>query len=238
MKQKFLLMLALWLSIVSSLLAQTATPPSTGDGSEFNPYQIETLENLYWLSLNASVWNMDFVQTGNIDLSPVANWPGIGNSSVPFSGVYDGQKQTITNLTINSSDSHKGLFGVIGESGYVTNLRISNATVVTTNDYAGIFAGTNKGTLHKCHVQSGSVSGVNYIGGLCGANEGSIEQSSNASLVTASGNSAGGITGIVPENGGQIYATIKNCFNYNSVTATGNSAGGIIGTSLGCQMQF
>jgi Leucine-rich repeat (LRR) protein len=238
MKQKILLMLALWLSIVSSLLAQTATPPTTGDGSEGNPYQIATFENLYWLSQSSSVWSMDFVQTDYIDLSPVANWPGIGNSSVPFSGVYDGRKQTISNLKINSRDSHQGLFGIIGGTGLVTNLRISNASVVTTNDYAGILAGVNQGTLHKCHVQSGSVNGANYIGGLCGANEGSIEQCSNASMVTASGNSAGGITGIVPENGGQIYATIQHCFNYSSVTATGNSAGGIIGTSLGCNMQF
>ncbi|NLU38996.1 MAG: hypothetical protein GXX78_08920, partial [Bacteroidales bacterium] len=238
MKQKFLLILVLWLSIVSSVWAQTAIPPTTGNGSEANPYQIATLENLYWLSQSSSVWSMNFEQTDNIDLGSVANWPGIGNSSMPFSGTYDGQKLTISNLKINSSDSHQGLFGIVGGTGLVTNLRISNASVVTTNDYAGILAGVNQGILQKCHVQSGSVSGANYIGGLCGANEGSIEQSSNASLVTASGNSAGGITGIVPDYGGQIYATIKNCFNYNSVTATGNSAGGIIGTSLGCQMQF
>ncbi len=32
------------------LLAQTAVPPTLGNGSSEDPYQIETLENLFWLS--------------------------------------------------------------------------------------------------------------------------------------------------------------------------------------------
>jgi hypothetical protein len=31
-----------------ALIAQTATAPSSGDGSSGDPYQIDTLNNLYW----------------------------------------------------------------------------------------------------------------------------------------------------------------------------------------------
>ena len=43
--------------LITCLYAQTATPPSTGDGSESNPYQIASLENLYWIAVDSSNWD-------------------------------------------------------------------------------------------------------------------------------------------------------------------------------------
>jgi hypothetical protein len=40
--------------------AQTATQPS-GSGTVTDPYQIATLENLYWLSQNSSAWNKYYI---------------------------------------------------------------------------------------------------------------------------------------------------------------------------------
>jgi hypothetical protein len=49
---KKLILLNLMLLLVSwSINAQTAILPS-GDGSESNPYQIASLENLYWITAN------------------------------------------------------------------------------------------------------------------------------------------------------------------------------------------
>jgi hypothetical protein len=45
MKSLLLNISLIFLSV--ALIAQTATPPATGDGSSSNPYQIATLENLY-----------------------------------------------------------------------------------------------------------------------------------------------------------------------------------------------
>ena len=41
-----LTMLLLTLTMSTSLIAQTPTPPANGDGSSGNPYQIATLNNL------------------------------------------------------------------------------------------------------------------------------------------------------------------------------------------------
>jgi len=73
------------------LLSQTSIPPAVGDGSSSNPYQIASLENLYWLAANSSEWSKHFVQTANINASSTKicfpngsggfyGWTPIGNS--------------------------------------------------------------------------------------------------------------------------------------------------------------
>ncbi|MFW5978867.1 MAG: hypothetical protein ACOCQ8_02025, partial [Bacteroidia bacterium] len=72
--------------------AQTATEPSGGNGTESAPYQIENLENLYWLSQNSSFWDAHYIQTADIDASETENWysgegfPPIGTEAEPFTG--------------------------------------------------------------------------------------------------------------------------------------------------------
>ena len=44
-----------------TLSAQTSTPPAGGTGTENDPYQIGTLENLYWLSQTVTEWDKHFV---------------------------------------------------------------------------------------------------------------------------------------------------------------------------------
>ncbi len=53
-----------------SLLGQTAIAPAAGDGSSGNPYQITSIENLYWLSQQEGnsdgvnlYWTRNYIQT-------------------------------------------------------------------------------------------------------------------------------------------------------------------------------
>ena len=57
-----------------SLIAQTATPPSSGDGSSGDPYQIDTLNNLYWITQNSDEWSAYYIQTANINASSSSSW--------------------------------------------------------------------------------------------------------------------------------------------------------------------
>jgi len=62
---------------VNALLAQTAIEPS-GSGDIGDPFLINSLENLYWLTSNQSVWGTGyyFSQTADILAKIVAHESG------------------------------------------------------------------------------------------------------------------------------------------------------------------
>ncbi len=59
------LIIALYLQVPVSLMAQTATAPA-GVGTVADPFQIATLNNLYWLSQTSTAWDKNFIQTADI----------------------------------------------------------------------------------------------------------------------------------------------------------------------------
>src|SRR6516225_2330720 len=99
----------------------------------------------------------NYVLGGNIDLSGV-NFTPIGSLVNPFTGTFNGNGYTISNLSINlPSTSHVGLFGWVGQTGNVHSLRLSNVSVIGNGDVGGL-AGGVEGVIAECSV-SGSVSG-------------------------------------------------------------------------------
>lgn len=65
------------------LTAQTAVAPATGDGSELDPYQIASLDNLYWIAAGNDVvpspdmstrQSSHYVQTTDIDAYETIDW--------------------------------------------------------------------------------------------------------------------------------------------------------------------
>ena len=122
-----------------SIYSQIATKPE-GDGTGTNPYQIASLENLYWISANPNEWGKCFIQTEDIDASATSGWFGgtgwvpIGTGSAPFLGFYNGQGHTIDNLFINRlSQQYVGLFGFTGDSFWSKWARIENLGVTNVN---------------------------------------------------------------------------------------------------------
>ena len=132
----------------------------------------------------------------------------IGDAKDHFKGVLDGNRHTISNLSITSSspsDTTKplyiGLFGYI-ERGVVKNLTLKyaniqsdyqkdgmQANVTESYYYNGILAGYNEGTISNCIIQSSSLTVVRhneilnrnitvYAGGIIGSNYGRIEKCS------------------------------------------------------------
>jgi len=99
------------------IFAQTATPPS-GTGTSGDPYQIASLDNLYWIADQTNN-NGDnflgkyFLQTADIDASGASTWTDqngfnsgwttIGTYESPFAGSYDGNGHTIDKLSMNTT---------------------------------------------------------------------------------------------------------------------------------------
>lgn len=133
------------------LEAQTSTPPSAGNGTVGNPYQITTLNNLYWLSQDTNRWNLNYIQVADIDASSTSSWYSgqgwmpMGYANGPtdysgFSGTYNGKGHVISNLYINRPLSY-----LVGFFGFLYNARIdslgfTNANINGGDEAVGVLA--------------------------------------------------------------------------------------------------
>jgi hypothetical protein len=164
-----------------------------------------------------------------------------------FAGLFDGQGQTIANLTIASTTQNIGLFGTIASAGEVRNLNLTNVSVSANSSVnsqlVGTLAGTNAGTISNVsatgQVQVGSGS---TAGGLVGQNlrrdragtDPALHRRPNLAAVAVSvaANASGG--GLVGFNSG----TITNAFATGDVTGAAGSngittLGGLAAVNLG-----
>ena len=158
-------------------------------------------------------------------------WSPIGDSTVSYTGVFDGNGAEITIHADRNINNNAGLFGILGSGGEIRN--------VTT---------------------AGSSKGYDNVGGICGQaySDAKIVNCNNKADITASGNQAGGLIGCatsaliesdtsISNTGavtgktnvggfvGQSYGETKiiaheGILNSGSVTATsGGNVGGLIG---------
>ncbi len=223
------LFLIIVLFICSALFSQTATPPSVGNGTTSNPYQIETLDNLYWLSQNVWSWSKHYIQTANIDAAATASWDGgngfspIGNSSTKFTGSYDGQGHTINHLAINrSTEDYIGLFGYV-ESASISNLGIVDCSIIGRLRAGGLVGSGLYPVISNCFT-TGNVSVTDeQCGGLVGYDwEGTFSYC--YSKATVSGTlMIGGFIGAAMK-----LSSFTNCYSTGSVPS-GTDVGGFVG---------
>jgi len=77
----------------------TVTDTPAGSGTTADPYQIAIEAHIDWISASTSRWNKHYIQVADI----VMDWNttphiSIGNASTHFTGSYDGQGHTISDL--------------------------------------------------------------------------------------------------------------------------------------------
>jgi len=226
-----------------ALFSQTATPP-LGDGSEGNPYQIATLENLYWLQIAGFPGYAE--QTADIDASGTATWFPNGEGGYygwpagTCSGNYDGQGNAIDGLYINRpATNYVGLFGNatgpvgVGNKNEFKNIRLTNINITGNERVGGIAGFASKYDIIACSV-SGSVSGTSSLGGIVGIAWGEYGEPQNTTIIiqecynkaSVSGTSSMG--GIASEF---RKSEVINCYSHGSVSALSNSnVGGLLGS--------
>ena len=174
-----------------------------GNGSELQPYQISTSEQLLAVGLDGhddpNVLDKCFILVNDIDLSPMstythaiiafdADYDGNDFSGSEFTGVFDGDGFSINNLkvdlysdddSINDYNRYLGLFGIIGNQAQVKNLNISKSQILGGH-YSinlGVLSGLNEGVISNCTVTDSFVwagEDSGNIGGVTGSNSGSI----------------------------------------------------------------
>jgi hypothetical protein len=180
-----------------------------GQGTEEEPYRIDTADQLILLGRASILWDKHFILGADIDLDP--NLPGrkIFNRAVigwhwhpTFTGVFDGNNHTISHLTI-SGDSDLGLFKQLGPGATVSNLALEEVDINGTGSGIGALAGANFGFVTNCY-STGSVSGGGYVGGLVGGNGGYITTSYSTSSVSGDRD----IGGLVGDNAGIVTSSV------------------------------
>ncbi|MGF6836395.1 filamentous hemagglutinin family protein [Paraburkholderia youngii] len=191
-------------------------------------------------------------------LNPV-NFGGIGTAATPFTGQFDGMGHGgISGLNISGS-ADTGLFGVIGKTGVVRNLDLSQSSATSSAGPVGLLAGTNYGLIVRIgafgSVQSTgdtssvaggivgenrgrveqsfagvSVSGAGTVGGLAGTNDGCIDQS--IALGSVTGGAQATLGGLVGVNNGRINQSMSEEIVGGGVNG-GAVVGGIVGRNAG-----
>ena len=170
-------------------------------------------EDSYSSTANRIIWTMG------------AGWQPIGDSSNLFTGRFEGNGFTISNLTINRGRTNGvGLFGYTGSGAEIANVGLLNADITGTSSSVGGLVGGNSGTITNSYA-AGSISGDSSVGGLVGVNQSTVTNSYVTGHISGDkdvGSLAGGNSG-----------TITNSYATGSVRGTFFSIGGLVGGNSG-----
>ena len=201
----------------------------TGLGTGLDPYLIY---DIYGLQGMEEFLSNTFGLANNIDASGTSNWNAgagfapVGNSSTPFTGTFNGNSYTISNLFINLPSTNN-----VGLLGYTSGAIIENVGLVNDNikgaNYVGGLVGWNNSSNIDNSYAIGSVSGSAGVGGLVGYNNSSsIDNSYATGSVSGSDGLVGGLVGY------NNSSSIANSYATGSVNSSSNYVGGLVGSNL------
>ena len=164
-----------------------------------------------------------------ITWTPIADC--MEDHTTQYSGTFDGNNKTVSGLYLNGNSTRIGLFGSSEADGNIKNVGVVDS-YFKGKDFVGGVCGRNDGTITNCY-NAGNLTAIDSsaaIGGICGYNGGTIANCYNTGTVTATGSIAS-VGGVC----GCSIAPISNCYNIGTVTATSSGAdiSGICGYYFG-----
>ena len=210
-----------------------------GEGTEENPFLVKTEADLTKLAefVNAGETLAGYYIKLENDIALSGAFTQIGSRTKAFSGVFDGNGKTISNMTLEGND-YLGMFAIL-KGATIKNLTIEG-TVVGTRGVNGLLAGQLQGgTLVENVTVKGSVSGGGSdVGGIAGDTvkngEGNVvvKNCVNYAEITvtmAKPGDVGAAGGIIGATQAGFETLVINCFNRGKVSTTSTFGGGIIG---------
>lgn len=239
-----------WICLVLSLFLLTSPISVFADEPAFTEITISNTEQFLEFAdscrLDSYSHSLSVTLTADIDLT------GQAFSGIPvFCGSFDGNSHSITGVTLDYSGSNTGLFRYLTATAKVSDLNvIGTFSPKGSASCVGGIAGSNAGTITNCTF-SGTVSGIDNIGGIAGINTatGIIRACSSQGNVFGNhftGGIAGNNSGIIQscQNSGAVNTQLKqnnvslSDITIESLTGTESAAtvtdiGGIAGISSG-----
>ncbi|MDO5315216.1 MAG: right-handed parallel beta-helix repeat-containing protein [bacterium] len=226
---------------VVELFSPTWVGIVTQQPTGFNLNNIDSKEDLAWLISYVNGYNgqtphpnATAVLTADVDMGDY-EWVPIGTGSRPFSGTFNGQGNTISNLRNTTEYVNPGMFGKV--SGTVKNTFVASSSFVTRPDeegYYGIIADTltNSGEViysEACGALTASASNA-HIGGIVGLLSGmNSTMHSCTSIADLTGYEMGGLA---CRNEGSVANSLSYPkFTYSRLT--GDFVGGLVADNSG-----
>ncbi len=210
------------ISVDSANTVNVATSFAAGDGTESNPYQIATFEQLLYLKGGAdasgnTLLDKSYKLTADISVPATyivvgeeMHWDGISS----FNGIFDGNNKVIT-----FDSAYNGLFVRLNSGAQILNVGIGGTISPTSTAVIGAIAkqvflrpNSSTVTIKNCY--------------------------NTAEIIISGGSQAGGIVGAVQQIGSSGSVNIENCHNYGTIYFydSGQQAeyvGGIVGSQGG-----
>ncbi|MBN2668688.1 MAG: T9SS type A sorting domain-containing protein [Bacteroidales bacterium] len=243
------LILALAIAFNSSLMAQVEPQDTDGDGLR----NVSTLEQLKWVTMYGAYLDefenpINFELDNDIDASETASWTEffadynvngflpIGRSTymgvltVGYTGEFNGNGHTISNLYIQSDQLGigVGLFYKTDEA-IIANITLENFNVSSTDmGAASLIMEAYKTNISNCH-SSGVVTGESeFIAGLVAYADSCqiTDCTANVEIDAKGNNYIGGLVGRAI-----YYTNINNCHTEVSITDANEYTGGLAGAA-------
>ncbi len=234
---KYLLSFCLFLSFFVTSVAFSAgeggsTFSGLGAGTELDPYQITnwTTLNEARVDLTAYYKLMNDISSSTSDYSGIGDsWSPIGDDLNFFTGSFDGNSKTISDLVINLPETD--YVGFIGYSeGNISNLGLINIDVIGNEYVGGLVGELDIGVVSGCYTTGSVVGNGRYVGGLVGGLWGEIDTSYSDANVSGLSN-VGGLVGYQTFLDG--YGTGEITKSYSTGDVSGEShSGGLVGVQI------
>lgn len=163
-----------------------------------------------------------YMLMGDIDLSSFDNWDPIGEDTNSFSGTFDGNGYTISNLKIDRlSENNVGLFGQ-AEGATIKNVGLENVDVKGVREVGGLLGHSIDSNIANSYT-TGTISGAFGVGGLVGTNARSHITNSYSTSTVSGSLGTGGLVGY-----NLADSTITNSYATGAVSGM-NETGGLVG---------
>ncbi|MCU6790497.1 S-layer homology domain-containing protein [Paenibacillus sp. WQ 127069] len=169
------------IAVKSAWYGPIVHPFAGGAGLEADPWLIETAEQLnsiryYLYPIGHPQYKKGYYKlTADIDLGIApynegTGWVPLGTTmAIPFTGKFDGDGHTISNLKIASSAQRPGFFGVIQEA-EIQRLGLKNVDIQSSSNFVGGLVGhaMSSTTISQVYATGSVKAGSGYAGGLIG----------------------------------------------------------------------
>jgi hypothetical protein len=188
----------LWEQSPGTMIGTVLPGYAGGSGEPDDPYRIDTAEQFIAIAHRPADFDKSFALTADLDFNDVDSNDvlPIGLEHLAFSGEFDGRSHSLSNVEILRPDANcVGVFGVVGPSDVFPQGQTIDYEIGDDDDYSwgygqrgsridqsAVPATTT--SIRRLHLRDVTIAGQQYVGGVIGLGQATLEDCSMSGQVT------------------------------------------------------